>query len=82
MISLAHTLNEAVGNPLVDQPRKAIGYNYVEETAEGTFSSQVRDCRPVMGEHAWRDGDRGATNPVSSITTLREGKNVFIVILE
>lgn len=36
MIALATALNKAIGSPLMpDQLRKLIGYNYVEETADG-----------------------------------------------
>jgi len=40
MIALAKALNVSVGSPLSDdQLRKLIGYNYVEETADGRIAS-------------------------------------------
>jgi beta-ribofuranosylaminobenzene 5'-phosphate synthase len=40
MIALAKALNVSVGSPLTDeQLRKLIGYNYVEETADGHIAS-------------------------------------------
>ena len=40
MIALAKALNVSVGSPLTDdQLRKLVGYNYVEETADGRIAS-------------------------------------------
>jgi len=81
MISLAHALNFAVGSPLSsDEMRKAIGYNYVEETAEGDvlfgFETGVGPAVSIYGGMAIM-GDELA---LVYHHPFGEGKNVFIVI--
>jgi len=81
MICLANALNYAVGSPLEsDQLRKAIGYNYVEETAEGDvlfgFETGVGPAVSTYGGMAIMGDELSLVyhHPFAA------GKNVFIVI--
>jgi beta-ribofuranosylaminobenzene 5'-phosphate synthase len=81
MIALANALNYAVGSPLdSDQLRKAIGYNYVEETAEGDV---VFGFETGVGPAASTHGGMAIMGDELSLVYHRPfaaGKNVFIVI--
>jgi beta-RFAP synthase len=81
MIALAKALNVAVGSPLTDdQLRKLIGYNYVEETADGRIAPGFETgVGPAVSIH-------GGLAVMGDELTLvyhhpfAEGRNVFILI--
>jgi beta-RFAP synthase len=81
MIAVATALNEAVGSPLTSpQLRKLIGYNYVEEMADGKiafgFETGVGPAVSIHGGMAVMGDDLTLVyhHPFA------EGKNVYIVV--
>ncbi|HUU76140.1 MAG TPA: GHMP kinase [Methanoregulaceae archaeon] len=81
MIALANALNYAVGSPLdSDQLRKAVGYNYVEETSDGNV---VSGFETGVGPAASTYGGMAITGDELCLVyhhPFAAGKNVFIVI--
>ncbi|HVP94063.1 MAG TPA: GHMP kinase [Methanoregulaceae archaeon] len=81
MIALAKALNVAVGSPLADdQLRKLIGYNYVEETADGHIAPGFETgVGPAVSIH----GGIAITGDELTLVyhhPFANGRNVFIVI--
>ena len=81
MIAVATALNEAVGHPLTNtQLRRLIGYNYVEEMADGKiafgFETGVGPAVSIHGGMAVMGDDLTLVyhHPFA------EGKNVYIVV--
>ena len=81
MIALAKALNIAVGSPLTDdQLRKLIGYNYVEETADGRIAPGFETgVGPAVSIHG---GMAVMGDELSLIYhhPFAEGSSVYIVI--
>lgn len=81
MIALAKALNVSVGSPLTDdQLRKLIGYNYVEETADGHIASGFETgVGPAVSIHG---GMAVMGDDLSLIYhhPFAEGSHVYIVI--
>lgn len=81
MISLAAALNHAVGSPLtIDECRRLVGYNYVEETPGDhvafAFETGVGPTVSIHGGMAIMGDDLA----IAYHHSFAEGKNVFVVI--
>jgi beta-RFAP synthase len=81
MIAVATAMNEVLGQPLKnDQLRKLIGYNYVEETADGNIAFGFETgVGPAVSTH----GGMAILGDELSLVyhhTFAEGKNVYIII--